>query len=245
MRERRRVQRSSRIGRTGALMSPLLGGWAGVTRRGRGCCGDAANRRLRRSEGLRRPRSSAPSCVVRRSRAVLSPRQTARTRLPGARGLPAALSAMARPAPAPWPRERPVWHSGAALHRDSPERRSLNRRGCAEASEDAPCSGYVLSQAIKRASRASSSETFRSRPRRVSWTAAAPARAQVGSTLAAWRRRSFEAVAVEGDLLGVGGERREVAQPERGEFEGEVEDLGAAPAPPPVRRRRRGLWRSV
>ena len=35
----------------------------------------------------------------------------------------------------------------------------------------------------KSASRASSSETFRSRPRRVSWTAAAPARAQPGSTL--------------------------------------------------------------
>src|ERR1043165_1809587 len=42
--------------------------------------------------------------------------------------------------------------------------------------------------------------------------------------------QDVEAVAVEGDLLGAGGDGGEVAQPGRAELEGEGEDLGAAAA---------------
>ncbi len=51
-----------------------------------------------------------------------------------------------------------------------------------------------------------------------------------GSVRPAWARSSREPVAVEGDLLGAGGDDGEVAQPGGAELEGEVEDLGAAAA---------------
>ena len=45
--------------------------------------------------------------------------------------------------------------------------------------------------------------------------------------------KKVEAVAGEDDLLGARGERRQVAQPERGQLEAEVEDFGAATPPGP------------
>ena len=51
-----------------------------------------------------------------------------------------------------------------------------------------------------------------------------------GSRPSAWARSCVEAVAVEDDLLGAGGDRGEVAEPGGAELEAEVEDLGAAAA---------------
>ena len=63
----------------------------------------------------------------------------------------------------------------------------------------------------------------------MSWTAAAPARAQPGSTFAAWARRMSRRSRSKTTSSAPDGERRQVAQPERGQLEAEVEDLGAAP----------------
>ena len=82
----------------------------------------------------------------------------------------------------------------------------------------------------KSASRASSSETFRSRPRRVSWTSCGARAGPAGVDARGLRAQPSSRSRLKTTSSAPRGEGGEVAQPGGAELEAEVEDLGAAAA---------------